>query len=330
MNFCTLFDSYYIYKGLALYRSLLKNCSDFHLYIMAFDIVCYEKLKNLGLDNVTIKYIGDFETKELISLKEQRTKAEYCWTCGPTIIEYFIETFSLNDCTYLDADLMFIASPQLIFDEFDSSVSVAISEHFHNEIIGGKYCVQFMYFKNDLEGMKCLKWWKDRCIEWCYARYEDGKYGDQKYLDSFPQLFENVYVIKNRGAGIAPWNMNLYIYDDEGKNVIFNNNKYPCVFFHFHGIRVAHNSDELLLKAVTYDVSPQIEHLFFLPYLNLLLEVLRIYFNKELTSVRIEKRMLWERIYSYIKQKCKYSKVMQFLYYKVFKMRYEGYEYINK
>ena len=106
MNFCTLFDSYYMHKGLALYRSLLKNCLDFHLYIMAFDFPCYEKLKNLGLNNVTIRYICDFETEELISLKDQRTKAEYCWTCGPAIIEYFIETFSLNNCTYLDADLM--------------------------------------------------------------------------------------------------------------------------------------------------------------------------------------------------------------------------------
>ena len=50
MNFCTLFDSYYMHKGLALYRSLLKNCLDFHLYIMAFDFPCYEKLKNLGLN----------------------------------------------------------------------------------------------------------------------------------------------------------------------------------------------------------------------------------------------------------------------------------------
>lgn len=203
MNFCTLFDSYYMHKGLALYRSLLKNCLDFHLYIMAFDFPCYEKLKNLGLNNVTIRYICDFETEELISLKDQRTKAEYCWTCGPAIIEYFIETFSLNNCTYLDADLMFMASPQIIFDEFDKSVSIAISEHFHNETIGGKYCVQFMYFRNDIEGRKCLKWWKERCIEWCYARYEDGKYGDQKYLDSFPLLFENVYIIKNRGVGLS-------------------------------------------------------------------------------------------------------------------------------
>ena len=47
MNFCTLFDSYYIHKGIALYLSLERVCDDFTLYVMAFDEPSYKKLSSL-------------------------------------------------------------------------------------------------------------------------------------------------------------------------------------------------------------------------------------------------------------------------------------------
>ena len=38
MNFCTLFDSYYIDKGITLAKSLYEACqNDFTLYIFCFD-----------------------------------------------------------------------------------------------------------------------------------------------------------------------------------------------------------------------------------------------------------------------------------------------------
>jgi hypothetical protein len=59
-------------------------------------------------------------------------------------------------------------------------------------------------------GMAVLNWWRDRCIEWCYARSEEGKFGDQKYLDDWTTRFDSVHVLEHLGGGIAPWNVQQY------------------------------------------------------------------------------------------------------------------------
>ena len=80
MNFCTLFDSYYLHKGIALYLSLEKVTSDFHMYVMAFDKKSYDKLKSIGFKRMTVELLDEFETPELLAVKPTRNKAEYCWT----------------------------------------------------------------------------------------------------------------------------------------------------------------------------------------------------------------------------------------------------------
>src|SRR3989304_9158872 len=106
-NFCTLFDSFYLTRGLTMYRSLEKCCENFHLYIFAFDDKTYEILNKLQLKKATVVSLKDFEDEKLLAVKPTRTKAEYCWTCTSSTILYTIEKFNLPSCTYLDADLYF-------------------------------------------------------------------------------------------------------------------------------------------------------------------------------------------------------------------------------
>ena len=61
MNFCTLFDSYYLDKGLALYASLDKVCENFTLYIFCFDDRSYEILKELALPHMVALHQSAFE-----------------------------------------------------------------------------------------------------------------------------------------------------------------------------------------------------------------------------------------------------------------------------
>src|SRR5512133_3761339 len=84
INFCTLFDSFYLSRGLAMYESLKKQSASFHLFIFAFDELSYNILIDLKLDDVTVISLSEFETPELIEVKKSRSVAEYCWTCTPS------------------------------------------------------------------------------------------------------------------------------------------------------------------------------------------------------------------------------------------------------
>jgi hypothetical protein len=78
-----------------------------------------------------------------------------------------------------------------------------------------------------VEGEVVRKWWEERCIEWCFARVEDGKFGDQKYLDDWPVRFESyVHVLERQEWSQAPWNASRYPFGQG-------------VFYHFHGLRIA-------------------------------------------------------------------------------------------
>lgn len=243
-NFCTLFNSSYLSRGLAMYNSLLRQEADFHLYIFAFDHACDTLLRRLNLSNATIISLHEFETPELLAVKDSRTEGEYCWTCTSFTIWHCLHTFSLDHCTYLDADLLFFADPKVLTDEMgDQSVLITAhrySPQYDQSQNSGVYCVQFVTFKNTQEGLAVLEWWMNACLEWCYNRFEDGKFGDQKYLDDWTERFTCVHVLAHPGGGIAPWNSIDYACENSNGQVYIRNaraEKVPLVFYHFHDFR---------------------------------------------------------------------------------------------
>jgi len=279
LNFCTLFDSFYLTRGLAMYQSLEKTCDNFHLFIFAFDDKSFDILNKLQLKNATIIPLIDFEDNKLLAVKPTRTKAEYCWTCTSSTILYVIEKYNVPSCTYLDADLYFFKNPKLLFDEMGDK-SILITEHryppkFNRVDSSGIYCVQFITFVNDANGLEALKWWRDACIEWCYNRYEDGKFGDQKYLDDWTTRFKGVHVLQHLGGGLALWNIEQYsLIERKGDLITFNNkvddSKFEVIFFHFHHVRFFKND---ILDLGWRQPAKTIILNLFVPYIEILNEV---------------------------------------------------------
>lgn len=231
-NYVTLFDSLFLPQGLALHTSMQRHLSNYTLWILCVDDKTYEILTILNLPHVRLLQLSKLETEDLLRVKPTRSKGEYCWTLTPFTPRFvFAADSTVQRVTYIDADIWFRKSPSDIFNELEiSKKSVLITDHayapeYDQSATSGQYCVQFMTFTRQ-SGEPVRRWWEERCIEWCYARSEDGKFGDQKYLDDWPERFsEQVHVLNNKELTLAPWNATRFPYA-------------TSVFFHFHGLRI--------------------------------------------------------------------------------------------
>jgi hypothetical protein len=275
LNFCTLFNSTYLSRGLAMYESLEEHCPSFSLYIFAFDQDCFDALTKLSLKNATIISLHEFEDEKLLTVKPARSSGEYCWTCTPSTILYCIEKYNLNECTYIDADLLFFSDPKILIEELGESHSVLITEHrytlkYDQTLTSGKYCVQFITFKNDKNGLIVLNWWRDACLEWCFNRLEDNKFGDQKYLDDWLTRFEGVKELQNLGGGVAPWNVQQYTFIRTNNQVIgkeiSSGKNFNLIFYHFHDFKYAIKN--IFLFANSYILNNNVTKFIYKPYVN--------------------------------------------------------------
>lgn len=248
-HFVTLFDNNFLPMGLCLHASLLEHGYPFHLWILCMDELVEQNLERLVLPHVSLIQLREVEDARLLAVKPTRSRGEYCWTLTSFTPQFvFDRDPKVQRVTYLDADLFFFAPPKLLLDEFEhSGKHVLITEHaydpryerFGRAKRGGRFCVQFITFRRTPESTKVMRWWQKKCLKWCYARVEDGKFGDQKYLDQWPELFgPEVHILSQKEKTLAPWNVAYYEKLGHGQ--------VAPVFYHFHGFRILSTSELLL------------------------------------------------------------------------------------
>lgn len=247
-HFVTLFDSHYLPLGLCLHQSLAQHGRPFHLWIVAMDEACVSALEKMRLAGVTVVRLSEIETGTLRAVKGSRTVGEYCWTLTPFLPSYvFARAPDSQRVTYIDADLYFFAPPRVLLEEFAASGKhVLLTDHafapeYAANLRFGRFCVQFVTFRNTAPARRVLQWWQERCLEWCYAREEDGKFGDQKYLDRWPELFAaEVHVLAQTERTLAPWNV-----AHTGRRA----SPVRPVFYHFHSLKIVSPSRVVLYHA---------------------------------------------------------------------------------
>lgn len=316
-NFCTLFDKNYVFQGLALYESLEKYCPDFQIFILCLDDETYNLLVKLKLSHSKLVKLSEIESRELLEAKANRSRGEYCWTLA-SVFTYFLlkNKPELDDIAYLDSDIYFYSSPGPIYQELGDK-SILIIKHNYPEKLrylekNGVYNVAMVIFKNNAAGLACLEWWQAEVIKWCYNRCEDGKFGDQAYLDDWTTRFQGVHVLSHPGGNVAPWNLNNYKVDYINQSIKINQKN--LIFYHFHTFKIL-EKNKFQKYSSFYSFNKKTESLIYNLYIeNIKKNILKVnqvdpFFNGGYRS--------GEKLISIIKQKIKKLLVnINFLYQK--------------
>ncbi|MBI3601111.1 MAG: hypothetical protein HY097_10805 [Nitrospinae bacterium] len=237
------------------------------------DEVTYSVLEKMHLENVRLIPLNSFEDDTLRKARQERTVAEYCWTCtAPLIIYVMQQDTQATHVAYLDADLFFYSNPSPIYDELGGNSILIIGHRFSKEYkaqesTSGIYNVGMVIFRSDPYGMECLEWWKERCLKSCRLNTDAGQCGDQKYLDDWPTRFKNVVVLQHKGGGLAPWNIFNYQLKTVNSKIYVDSDE--LIFYHFHSLQIGKRC--LLLKypilaSGGYDFTKQHITLIYLPY----------------------------------------------------------------
>jgi len=261
-HFVTLFDSNFLPMGLALHHSLLSHGQPFHLWIICMDETVEAQLKQISLPQVAILPLREVETGELLKVKQGRNSREYCWTLTPFCFQaVFDRDAGVKRVTYLDADLFFFDNPQILLSELDAAAKhVLITEHAyapeHNRLLSlsGRFCVQFLTFRRTAEAAKVMRWWQEKCLEWCFDLHEEKRFGDQKYLDVWPEIFaDEVHIVRQTEKTLAPWNVTSF------ENML--QGRLDPVFYHFQGLRIV-GRNEVQLYNENYTVKKEGQRLY--------------------------------------------------------------------
>lgn len=291
---CTLFDSAYLLKGMALLESLREQQATFEMFVLAMDERVERTVRSLADPRIAVLSATEIISPELQAVLDGRNVSERMWTMTPIWMDWLFQNLkkggvSLHDLTYLDADSYLFAPLDSVYREI-ATQDVAIVPHRFPERLcwreqhNGVYNVNFVYIANTKRGTACLHRWAVQCFDWCYQRTEraqDGTllFGDQGYLDTWGKDY-GAHAVRHIGVNLAPWNQERFFYTWDQQLYVIERDPAtaggvsrinPLLLYHFHDFNV----DASRVKYGGYQkvLKPEVLEHIYAPYIKRLLEL---------------------------------------------------------
>lgn len=277
--FTTVLSCTYLYKGLCMYQTLKRHCSNFKLFILCADDECYRIFQDMKLADIELLRVEQIENVSIREAKNNRSYLEFCWTLKPVALYYVMKNYRNADYyAHLDADLYFFADPISLFMEKPDAVLYLVDHNNSKEFLqtyetSGRFNTGFVGCRNSDTARNAVKWWRDRCVQRCFSTPDpiNKLFGDQRYVERWLELFDGVHVVENKGANVAVWNIRGYNISSKNDGVYVDDN--PLIFYHFSGFCIL-NENEFSLTWFQ-PIEENTLNLIYLPYMKHLRENIR-------------------------------------------------------
>lgn len=241
-KFCTIITADHFPKAAVLCHSIRSFNNTAELYVLISD----EK-KNVhqreteGMKLISVDLLSNYPLVDELYKKYAHINFDnFRWSLKPVFASYLLRT-GLDKVIYLDCDMFFVNDFGFLFKELDK-YDILLTPHWNNtnpslnkngflsNFTSGLFSAGF--FGANRKGLPALDWWANACHFMMGENIKIGVHDDQRYLDIFPVLFEDIHIIRHRGCNIGSWNV------EESKRTLVNsevliNEKFPVIFIHF-------------------------------------------------------------------------------------------------
>jgi len=255
MNFCCLVTKSYIPNILSTFKSINRFNKNYMLYILIIDddneIIDLPNVKQVKLynilhceDDIILKIFNKYNNYKRIGNDKMRKNNPtdiIRYSMKVCLIYFLLKYINLSSVVWIDPDLYFVKDIDNIF-ELLKTKDVILTPHFRNEYNcsnrhliyrDGFFNVGFIGFK---QNSVCLNWYIQQIYLTCDL-IDGYYYYEQKYLDYFPILTDNIVILREGNYNLSEWNMDTCkrIVENDKLYIEKNNLKCEPVFFHFTG-----------------------------------------------------------------------------------------------
>ncbi|MFZ4372619.1 MAG: hypothetical protein ACOYO2_05260 [Mycobacterium sp.] len=238
----------YFADALGLVESVFRFHPELHYYIFIVDRSDDDDLHNKLAEmnnHANIIWIDELKIPELSAMIEKYSVGEMNLAVRPSVFKYLLSDRKYDKIFYVDADIRLFAdlsetirlldtssillTPHLVGPEEDEDTEMSSLDDF---LQYGIYNLGFLGLKNDRNSEKFLDWWHSKLIDRCFLAPERFLFGDQKWIDFAPALFDKVHILRSPGYNMAFWNLQKRIVTRQADGYLVNG-EHRLVFYHF-------------------------------------------------------------------------------------------------